>query len=220
MRLLSLRWLIPLTLVVLLLPACGDSADDDTGTTAAAEASTTTVADTQAPTTEVEQTSAEQTVAEVAGVEWPGFCSSEQNLFEFISDFRALEHSQLDYAELEVALAPGGVPTSDEAEDLLALLRAMAESWDDLGAAIEGATIDVDTDVDLSGYNLLVGNEGVILASFRYADDPGPFVFAEQEAIAFHEASRALADTAQLLGLGECSLLADKTEETEPATSE
>jgi len=51
MRLLSLRWLIPLTLVVLLLPACGDSADDDTGTTAAAEASTTTVADTQAPTT-------------------------------------------------------------------------------------------------------------------------------------------------------------------------
>ena len=42
MRPLSLRWLIPFTLVVLLLPACSDTADDSADTTLA---STTTVED-------------------------------------------------------------------------------------------------------------------------------------------------------------------------------
>ncbi len=54
LRRLSLGWLIPLTVVVLLLPACSDSADDSADTTLAPTTTTTatsTTTTTAAPTT-------------------------------------------------------------------------------------------------------------------------------------------------------------------------
>ena len=42
MRSRSLRWLVPVSLVVLLLPACGDTADEAVDTTVAAATTTTT----------------------------------------------------------------------------------------------------------------------------------------------------------------------------------
>ena len=47
----SLRWLIPLTLVVLLLPACSDSGDDGVATSAPAPSTTTSPATTSSTTT-------------------------------------------------------------------------------------------------------------------------------------------------------------------------
>lgn len=65
----TLRWLIPFTLVVSLLAACGDTADDDAdttfaSTTTAAETTTTTVA---TPTTE---TAASVEAPELADTSW------------------------------------------------------------------------------------------------------------------------------------------------------
>jgi hypothetical protein len=61
MRPLSVRWLIPFALVVLLVPACSDSADEAADTTLApttTEATTTTTTTTAAPTTTTVDTTA------------------------------------------------------------------------------------------------------------------------------------------------------------------
>jgi hypothetical protein len=57
MRPFSLRWLVPLALVVLLLPACSDSGDEATDTTVAPTA-TAAATTTEAPTTTIEATTA------------------------------------------------------------------------------------------------------------------------------------------------------------------
>jgi len=81
LRPLSLRWMVPLTLVVLSLPACSDTADDSADTTLASttttvEATTTTEAPTttttKAPTTTTTSTVPLPTYDEVVAAFPPG----------------------------------------------------------------------------------------------------------------------------------------------------
>ena len=75
MRSFTLRWLIPLTLVVLLLPACGDSADEGTATTVP----TTTTAAPETTITTVEVTGESDCVIDSDGT-WSGPALPESGL--------------------------------------------------------------------------------------------------------------------------------------------
>ncbi len=152
---------------------------------------------------------------DLVGPQWSSFCASEQSMLE--GDLRTLSTVALDYARLEEAIAPGGTPVSDDAADLLALLGTTAETWDDFGTAVVNAMADVDIDMDEPGWTLLTFEEGALLVNFRYATEGSPLALpVEQEAIAFSESTDALAAKAQQLGLGECDLLVEDAEETDP----
>ena len=152
---------------------------------------------------------------EVVSAEWSSFCASEQSMLG--GDLRAMTTAPLDYTQLEAALAPGGTPISDDAADLLASLGNLAETWDRLGTAIVNAMIDVNLDLDDPGWTLLTGEQGVYSVNFMYETEGSPLALpVEPEAIAFHDASSALASTAQELGLDECALLTGDTEQPEP----
>lgn len=178
--------------------ACGDS----DGTSTETETSTS------------ESAGAAGISLEVVNPQWSSFCASEQSMLD--GDLRTLSTVPLDYSGLEEAIAPGGTPSSEDGADLLALLGTMAESWDELGAAVVDAMADVDVDLEEPGWTLLTFEEGALLVNFRYATEGSPLALpVEQEATVYSEATTALAVKAQQLGLDECSLLVGDADETE-----
>ncbi len=120
MRPFSLRWLILFTLVVLLLPSCGDTADDSADTTLAATTTTTVASSTSSATEMVTPTlppelDAKYPVVLTEGVTGPDtmdiavWAPEADGLWPIAILFHGLGGQGIHYAEMASLLASQGV---------------------------------------------------------------------------------------------------------------
>ncbi len=146
MRPLSLRWLVPLALVVLLLPACSDSGDEAADTTLAPTSTTEAMTTTAAPTTTVPATTPTSTTLAESSVALPGPGEAWDMLvfsveYVFGEEFLAMYEQEAEAAlgvEVNAAYAAG---IDETAWKILQHLRD--EAYPPLGDLVREAEIIV-----------------------------------------------------------------------------
>ena len=181
MQPITLRWLIPFSLVVLLLPGCGDSADDGAANTASATATSAAApSTTTAPATTISNATAGST--ELQGNSDPGVPAGVMTSIEGFNEAGLAYDTELMRTYLTDDFTWQSTGPVVDVDEYLAYVDAHWERMEFRWEATDEPVISLDGDVyvvDEPGVATEVGRTMVGTTVFRLTEVDGEWLIQE-----------------------------------------